>query len=512
MVGWIFEMIFARSKRGKNSAFWTFTTLMPVCVLLLWVSWKGAHRAWLTVDEPVNERQPIRLITETGWRKLEWREALNPSTDASRLMETRGLPWFDPRLPPSYEPPDFPYERSGIGDSWFHYSPSDPGSVLPATKFKWKRGLSISASDTRPMIAWHGTLHSHSGWSDGAGTPSDAYAFGRDIGGLDFLAVTDHPEYWLFNPGRTWEQLREIAEISNTPDFLALPGFEYSNPVYGHYIVIGSGSVCSAVKCPELTDFYSWLTRPENDGALIAFAHPLVQKDNATRYEFNQMSFYPALQSKMFGMEVIHWSGHDRFQFGFSGKQPFIDEALAKGWRPGALGSQDNHGINWGLPNSRVGVLMDTLTRENLMDALRARRFYATSSRDLQLSFDVRVPGSEWIPMGGEVQVKGLKPANQGAAGKFETRLRLFEPDEFNVPRRIEWILDGRVAGRLDFESLPHELAGSVANENYYAGEITGNVPLGEILDGNNHYLYARIFIGPDFNALAQTSPVIITP
>lgn len=477
---------------------------------LVWITWKVTHRTLLSHEENRHERQPIRHVMDVTWRKLSWREALDSQNSEST---NRGeLPWFDPRLPPTYEPPDFPYERSGIGDYFFEYSPEDPGSVLPATKFKWKKGLGITPPETNRMIAWHGTLHSHTGWSDGSGTPLEAWDFARDIGGLDFLAITDHPEYWLFNPGRTWEQLREMAVMATAANFVALPGFEYSNPLFGHYVVLGSGGVCSAVKCPDLKDFYNWLTQPENERALVAFAHPQVQKDNATRYEFNQMSFFPALESKMFGVEVIHWSGHDRFQFGFSGRQPFIDEALAKGWRPGALGSQDNHGVNWGLPNSRIGVLMENLSRENLMEALRARRFYATSSRDLQLSFDVRIPGGEWTPLGGNITTAMDHRAKSSAGEMVETRLRIFEPDEFNVPRRVEWVLDGEIIGRLDFESLPHELSGTAENENYYAGEITGRFPAKKISDGRRHYLYARIFIGPDFEALAQTSPVFFEP
>jgi|GEM_PF-1698731 len=479
-------------------------------LVLLWASWKTAHYLWLSSPATSAERQPLKIVMETSWRRLDWKQALQPDRDAMTTLETRGLPWFDPRLPSSNEPPGFPYERGDIGDYWFDYSASDPGSIFPATKFKWKKGLSIRPSGARPMIAWHGTLHSHTGWSDGSATPADAYAFARDKGGLDFMAVTDHPEFWLFNPGRNWEQLREIAATADTPDFLAVRGFEYSNPVYGHYVVIGSDSVCSAVKCPELKDFYHWLARSENKDALVAFAHPMVQKDNATQFEFKHMSFFPPLESRMFGMEVIHWSGHDRFQFGFSGKQPFIDEALAQGWHPGPLGSQDNHGLDWGLSNSRIGVLMTTLTHENLMDALRMRRFYATSSRDLELAFDVKSAAGDWIPMGGLVDRDTLDGSSGGAHGMLETRLRLFEPDEFNVPRRVEWVLDGRIAGRLDFEGLPHELSVSGEGGTYYAGEITGWLPLNEIRDGHPHYLYARVMIGPWFEAMAQTSPFII--
>lgn len=489
------------------------TTLVLALVLalctLLYASWKTVHFIWLSHRETINERQPFQPIMVARWRKLDWREALNVP-DRSK----KELPWFDTRLPTNNEPPDFPYQRGPIGNSWFASSPYDPGSFLPNSRFKWKRGLAITGPGSEPMIGWHGTLHSHTGWSDGAATPQEAYGFARDRGGLDFFAVTDHPEFWLFNPGRTWDQLKEIAAMANRPDFVALPGFEYSSPIFGHYTVIGSDGVCSAIKCPELSDFYRWLLLPKNRDALVAFAHPLVQRDNAGRFEFAQMGFVPALEKQMFGVEVIHWSGHDRFHFGFSGRQPFIDEAMAQGWHTGALGSQDNHSLNWGLANARIGVLSKNLDRPSLIEALRARRFYATSSRDLEMAFDAKTSTGTWTPMGGIIQIprpQKTKAKSTDVKLMIETRLRLFEPDQYNAPRRIEWILDGRVISRLDFEGLPHELASTEDTANYYSGEITGAFSERLVSDGERHYLYARMFMGDDFATYAQSSPIIFS-
>jgi hypothetical protein len=37
-----------------------------------------------------------------------------------------------------------------------------------------------------------GSLHSHTSYSDGMGTPADAFTRARDVGKMDFLAVTEH--------------------------------------------------------------------------------------------------------------------------------------------------------------------------------------------------------------------------------------------------------------------------------------------------------------------------------
>ena len=37
-----------------------------------------------------------------------------------------------------------------------------------------------------------GNLHSHTSYSDGSGTPAQAFEYARDVASIDFLAITDH--------------------------------------------------------------------------------------------------------------------------------------------------------------------------------------------------------------------------------------------------------------------------------------------------------------------------------
>jgi len=43
-----------------------------------------------------------------------------------------------------------------------------------------------------PYKVYFGSLHSHTSYSDGSGTPAEAFAYARDVGKLDFMAVTEH--------------------------------------------------------------------------------------------------------------------------------------------------------------------------------------------------------------------------------------------------------------------------------------------------------------------------------
>src|SRR5262245_31111674 len=52
--------------------------------------------------------------------------------------------------------------------------------------------LSVSRVFAQAEKVFFGNLHSHTSYSDGSGTPDEAYQHAREVGHLDFLAVTEH--------------------------------------------------------------------------------------------------------------------------------------------------------------------------------------------------------------------------------------------------------------------------------------------------------------------------------
>ena len=79
-----------------------------------------------------------------------------------------------------------------------------------------------------------GNLHSHTAYSDGQGTPAEAFAFARDVAGYDFYAVTDHAE---LVGSSEWEDTGVQADLFTLDGvFVAFRGFEWSHPV-GHICV-----------------------------------------------------------------------------------------------------------------------------------------------------------------------------------------------------------------------------------------------------------------------------------
>jgi hypothetical protein len=253
-------------------------------------------------------------------------------------------------------------------------------------------GISSVQQQAVPNIQYNtyfGYLHAHSNLSDGNGSPYDAYTFARDVGELDFFALTDHGEYLDLWPWEhKWETLIDAAHKTYQPgSYVTLWGFEWSNPVLGHINILNTADYTNTVFVFSLEDVYEWIiARPES---FARYNHPGDYDDFFM--EFLHLDLYTPVVPQMVGIET--WNGNDSFEtFYYSGgwfsDYSFFDEGNQQGWYLGALGGQDNHNEDWGVHNDfRTAVLAEELTRESIIDAYRNRRFYATEDKDLYLDF-----------------------------------------------------------------------------------------------------------------------------
>ena len=66
-----------------------------------------------------------------------------------------------------------------------------------------------------------GNLHSHTSYSDGSGTPDQAYKWARDTAKLDFLAITEH-NHRLCEAGASKDRKDGIM-IAKTPELYTGP-------------------------------------------------------------------------------------------------------------------------------------------------------------------------------------------------------------------------------------------------------------------------------------------------
>ena len=83
--------------------------------------------------------------------------------------------------------------------------------------------------------------------------------------------------------------------------------------------------------------------------------------------------------------------GNGEGAIGSSGYFPsyeYYQRALDKGWHVAPTNNQDNHKGLWGDANTaRSVVLADSLTQENIYDAMRNYRVYATEDNDLNIYY-----------------------------------------------------------------------------------------------------------------------------
>ena len=245
---------------------------------------------------------------------------------------------------------------------------------------------------------YYGYLHAHSNvsfdaWQSGSEGPMEAFRFAREEGGLDWMGLSDHAEYisrFFWND--EWQLMKRAADRYNEDGtFVALRGFEYSNPLTGHINVFNTPGFISAFGAPSQRLFYRWLNKRRD--AVATFNHP--GEYDLLGNEFLHLALVPRVSQQLMGLERLQ-SGDDFDDNtrGYGGEISYLEEAQESGWYIGPFSAQDNHSNGWGITDSnRTGVWATELTRDGILDGLKNRRFFATTDPDLVLSF--RVNGSE---------------------------------------------------------------------------------------------------------------------
>ena len=282
------------------------------------------------------------------------------------------------------------------------------------------RAATAPADGPNGLRAYVGSLHEHSGYSDGfpGSIPADYYRSGKCFG-LNFLISGEHsdsldvpvvvseqclsPEALAScaiadadtpeNSFRKWAAMAEQAAAETSAGFVAGRGFEWTSDRFGHINVYFSTHQANAKLdggYAALESFYAWAKRsPELQGGgdgLLTFNHPGDKKlaDDDPALNFNDFAYDPGLDAQMAGIELFNGTK----DFG-----PYYSRALDKGWHVGAVAAEDKGHEptdRWGADDlGKTVFLMAQNTRAAIKEAMRERRMYATLGRGLRLDFTV---------------------------------------------------------------------------------------------------------------------------
>ena len=338
---------------------------------------------------------------------------------------------------------------------------------------------------------YFGQLHSHTQYSDGAGSLDSALAYVKalpDNANVDFVAFTDHSNYFdksgAANPEgalydmtkateysqQTWKSYKDAVAAFNTENagsMVAIAGFEMTwSGGPGHINTFNTPGIVSRnnttlndkTKDAGLQAYYKLLSQTEGVDSISQFNHP-----GTTFGNFIDFGYWDAVvDTRMYMVEV----GNGEGQIGAGGYYPSYEQyimALDKGWHVAPTNNQDNHKGRWGNANdARDVILTDDFTEDGIYAALRARRMYATEDKNLDLDYTVN--GNM---MGSIIDV----PA------KLNFEISFNDPDRTDSIAKVELVVNsGKVA--YTWDSAADLTKGSVSVElppeyTYYFVRVT---------------------------------------
>ena len=338
---------------------------------------------------------------------------------------------------------------------------------------------------------YFGQLHSHTQYSDGAGSLESALAYIKalpDSANVDFVAFTDHSNYFdksgAANPEgalydmsqateysqETWKAYKDAVAAFNTENagsMVAIAGFEMTwSGGPGHINTFNTPGIVSRnnttlnnkTKDAGLQAYYKLLSQTEGVDSISQFNHP-----GTTFGNFIDFGYWDAVvDTRMYMVEV----GNGEGQIGAGGYYPSYEQyimALDKGWHVAPTNNQDNHKGRWGNANdARDVILTDDFTEDGIYAALRARRMYATEDKNLVLDYTVN-----GYMMGSIIDVPD----------KLNFEISFNDPDRTDSIAKVELVVNsGKVA--YTWDSAADLAKGSVSVElapeyTYYFVRVT---------------------------------------
>ena len=225
-------------------------------------------------------------------------------------------------------------------------------------------------------------------------TPEDLMAFARYRAGLDFLAITDHHQP-MDSPrsqigADRWDATMEALERQHRPgEFVVFPGFEYRCRRGDTVVLCNWVPTYDEIDQPGWTDIrLLWKAWKERDFLTIPHFHNGGRLAEGEWWSPQRAGVEPVLEifschgsyEREDAIEqhiaLIKQSRPDRYGLAF----------LERGYRMGYVCNSDGHKGHVGS-NGVTAVFAKELTRDQILEAYRARRVYGTTNAQIRLIF-----------------------------------------------------------------------------------------------------------------------------
>lgn len=291
----------------------------------------------------------------------------------------------------------------------FNYCTGGPKYLLstPLSGFK--------TTDAEGYNYYFGNLHSHSSYSDGnadniAKIPADDYEFAKTAMCMDFLGISEHNHSTAGMHLADWQPLMNQAGAASTANFVALYGQEWgvigttgaAGDHAGHLLVYGVDSLIGwepgnyQVFVPKSTytgstGLFDVVNRNSSNNAFVTLAHP----DNYDYDDLLHINYDLFADNAIVGTAVENGPA---FSTDTTYSNPpasmstltYYRSMLAKGYHLGPTIDHDNHNLTFGhTAKSRLAILASSLSKQNIFDAMRSMRFYATEDCNAKINFTV---------------------------------------------------------------------------------------------------------------------------
>jgi hypothetical protein len=258
---------------------------------------------------------------------------------------------------------------------------------------------------------YYGTLHAHSSYSDGnkdaaismASIPYHNYAFAKTAQHFDFLGISEHNHNGAGMQRADYLHGLQQADSANQDGlFVAMYGMEWGviGPPGGHVLVYGMNQLIGWDSVAGLPNYDTYNAKLDyaglftliarTPGAFASLAHPATTDygnlfANPVDATFDSAIVGSAIRSgPAFSTDTVY---SDPSSSSFEAR---YKDALKRGYHLGAVLDHDNHNTTFGkMAASRTVVLAPSLTRNDILEAIRNRRVQASDDWNVQVTFTI---------------------------------------------------------------------------------------------------------------------------